>query len=338
MRGLSMELLCCEMNHLITKQALSKYEKGLMQPKANVLESLCKVLKVPKAYFYAQEEVVIGGINFRSEARLAVQASEQMISTAQDKIERYLKIEDLLAIPSCFVNPINNLKIVSTENLEQAAERIRYKWNLGSTPIFSVYEMLESVGVKIIEFEAGTPDIIGFSTLINKSIPLIVINLTANHTTERKRFTALHELGHLLLNFDKEIEGRQIEKYCNLFAGAILCPSTVLYRELGYRRTSLTMNELISLKNRYGISIAAAVHRAKDLNIISERHYNEIFNHHIHENKMESGWGAYPIEEHTDRFERLLQRAIAEGVIDGEELAVMAHDSGESYIKTIKIL
>ena len=89
----------------------------------------------------------------------------------------------------------------------------------------------------------------------------------------------------------------------------------------GGSRQVLALEELVSLRNRYGISVAAAVHRAKDLGIISEVYYNDLFNHHIHANRMEEGWGCYPIEEHTDRFERLLHRCVAEGFLSVEKAA-----------------
>ena len=261
-----------------------------------------------------------------------------MISMAEDRIGRYLKIEELLAISSAVYNPLHSITISCESDIENAAEKLRSKWDLGSIPIFSVFEMLESVGVKLIEFDAGVSHVIGFSTLVNQKIPLIVINLSANGTTERKRFTALHELGHLFLNFSSDIDKSTKERLCNLFAGAVLCPASVLRRELGLVRSTLTLNELVSLKNRYGISVSATVHRAKDLGIISETYYNEIYDNHIHQNIMEIGWGGYPILESTDRFERLVQRAIAEQLISPKEISELTHEKSEKYLLDVIML
>lgn len=337
MRGLSLEALSLKMEGLVTKQALSKYEKGKMQPSETVLQALAEALQLPLGYFL-QRSVEVGQINFRTDSRMSARSVGQMVSIAQDLMERYLRLEDSLSLSSSFVNPLRSLRVASSDDVEKAAERLRSKWQLGCFPIFSVYEMLESVGVKLIEFDAGVSHVMGFSTFVNKDIPLVVVNLSANATVERKRFTALHELGHLLLNFASDLDESRCERLCHLFAGAVLCPSSVLYKELGNVRTSLTLNELVSLKNRYGISVSAIVHRAKDLSVISPQYYNDIFNNHIHANPMERGWGGYPIPEHTDRFERLLMRAVAEGYFSVEEAAELANENLNSYRDEINIL
>ena len=62
----------------------------------------------------------------------------------------------------------------------------------------------------------------------------------------------------------------------------------------------------------YGISIASQVHRAHDLAIISDRVYNKWYDDYINKNKMEEGWGGYPINEVADRLELLAERIITE--------------------------
>jgi Zn-dependent peptidase ImmA (M78 family) len=172
---------------------------------------------------------------------------------------------------------------------------------------------------------------LGFSSLVKPGIPLIVVNLTANTTVERKRFTALHELAHLLLRFPADPPKTQQERYCHRFAGAVLCPSVSFRQEMGERRSALTLDELIHIRERYGISIAATVHRAHDLDIITDTYYNKIFDERIHANRLEEGWGHYPIEEVTTRFERLLQRAVAEQVISMSRAAELANEKLGDY-------
>ena len=315
MRGFSMEDLVRSMQGLVSKQAISKYENGQMMPSSQVLDAIAKSLNLPIDYFFRQG-IQIEQISFRRNGeRIPVRAERQMILVAQDKMERYLHLEDLLAKDFVFKNPLKNRKISTMDDVEVAAQQLRVKWGAGNYPILSVYEMMESVGIKIIEFEAGADCPLGFSTFVNKTIPLIVVNLSNNHTSERKRFTALHELAHLLLNFDKSVADKERERLCHRFAGAFLCPAPVFQEELGYHRTAFTLGELVSLRCRYGISIAAIVHRAKDLDVITDAYYNHIYDTHIHANPMEDGWGTYPIMERTDRYTRLLQRALAEQVI-----------------------
>lgn len=337
MRGLSMEALTRRMDGLITKQAVSKYEQGKMQPTPTVVKALSTALDVPISYFYKQG-AQIGSIKFRIDYRVPAKSYEQMLSFAQDKVEHYLYIEELLALSTPVSLPLKRMIISSAEDAEAAALKLRTAWQLGEWPIFSAYEILESKGVKLVEFEAEVKHVLGFSAWINEQIPMVVINRSANDTTERKRFTTFHELGHLFLRFPEDIIDSRCERLCNRFASALLCPATVLIRELGASRKVLTLEELISLRNRYGISIAAAIHRAKDLGIISDAYYNKLFNHYIHANPLETGWGCYPIEEHTDRYERLLQRAIAEKYLTWKEASELLGESLETHKEAILIL
>lgn len=315
MRGLSMDQLVHSIQGLVSKQAISKYENDQMMPSPQVLAAIAHALHLPIDYF-SRPIIQIEQISFRrSEKQISSRSEKQMILVAQDKMERYLQLEDLLAKTTPFKNPLKYRKIITMDDVETASQQLRIKWGIGNYPILSVYEMLESFGIKIIEFEAGAECALGFSTFINKKIPLIVVNLSNNHTSERKRFTVLHELAHLLLTFDVSVTDKERERLCHRFAGAFLCPASVFIEELGVRRTAFTLGELVSLRCRYGISVAAIVHRAKDLGVITDTYYNHIYDTHIHTNPLEQGWGTYPIMERTNRYDRLLQRALAEQVI-----------------------
>ncbi len=337
MRGLSMDDLVRRMNGVVSKQSISKYERGLMKPNSQVLLAISKCLNLPIDYFY-RDSIAIDKISFREDARIPARSSERLVALAQDKVERYLMLEDLLSIDSSFKNPLSRMRIQDYNDVEKAAELLRKQWELGTYPIFSVYEMMESVGVKIVELEVEDSNVMGFNTLVKGNIPLIVINLSVNGTVERKRFTALHELGHLLLKFSPSLDVKVCERMCNYFAAAVLCPLSVVHREIGTRRTVLTLDELTSLKSRYGISVSAIVHRVKDVGIITVEYYNQIFDQRIHQNLMEEGWGGYPIPECTDRFERLLLRAVAEQVISMSRAAELAGEKLGDFREKLDVI
>ena len=337
LRGLSMDALSLKMNRMVSKQAISKYETGKMNPSVNVMKCVAEALHLPLSYFKTAP-VLVGDLNFRIDRNIPAQSVSRMISVTKDKIERYLKVESILGISQTFKNPLRGIKVQDKQDVEKCVAKLRSKWELGTMSVFSVYDMLESHCVKVIEFDCGVKHVIGFSTMINKNIPLVVINLSANVTTERKRFTALHELAHILLSFSEGLEENTKERLCNYFAGAMLCPAPVFEREIGESREHIALAELTSLKTRFGISVAAAVHRARDLGIISERYYNYIFDNYIHGNIMENGWGGYPICERTDRFDRLLQRIVAEGFADEKQLSGILDADSKKIIREMTIL
>ena len=93
-----------------------------------------------------------------------------------------------------FQNPILGTFISCQEDIENAANTLREKWNLGIKPIPSVIEMLEEKGLKVIEIDASDA-FQGFKAEANEEL---VIVLNKNDNACRKRFTAVHELAHIV--------------------------------------------------------------------------------------------------------------------------------------------
>ena len=145
-------------------------------------------------------------------------------------------------------------------------------------------------------------DVYGLSTWADHRIPLMVLDTRCSKTTaERLRFTAAHELAHLLLSLPPSSD-LSVEKRCNKFASFFLFPKSAFIEEMGgERRDELTLEEMIDLKELYGVSIAAQVHEAWDLQMISREHYDWWYDENIKKNKMEEGWGVYTFPETVGR-------------------------------------
>lgn len=73
-------------------------------------------------------------------------------------------------------------------------------------------------------------------------------------------------------------------------------------------RSCLTLDELTDLKTAYGISVAAQVHEAWDIGMISRKHYDWWYDGPIRDNIRETGWGAYPLPETIGRERRIDSR------------------------------
>jgi Zn-dependent peptidase ImmA (M78 family) len=161
--------------------------------------------------------------------------------------------------------------------------------------------------------------------MVNSKIPLIVLNKEKlRKALDRKRLTALHELGHLVLNLENFKE-RDEEKLCHYFAGAMLIPSTTLKKELGGKRSRLSLNELSALKQQYGISMQALVYRAKDLGIVSENYLKQFFFMFTQMGYRNEEPVAYEGYEHSNRFSQLLFRALAEEFISMSKAASLSN-------------
>ena len=186
----------------------------------------------------------------------------------------------------------------------------------------NVIEMLEAKGVKVYEVEENEL-FDGMSTWVN-GIPVIVINKDMNIV--RKRFTALHELAHLVLEFSEDIVNeKEKERLCHNFAGAFLLPKEPFLKEFGGKRSNVSLEELKIIDEYYGISVQAIMARAKVLNLISEHSYRD-FNIWLSKNGCrKKELGEYKGKESPIRFKKLLYQATAKGAISMSKAAALAN-------------
>lgn len=323
--GLSLRELSNALKGLVSHNAISKYEKGEMMPDSKVLIALSKVLDVKTDYFIRPQTVEISKIEFRKKSSLTVKKTNAIKENIKDNIERYIELETFLNFENAFNNPIKDMVIENAEDVENAVKELLHKWDLGINALPNVIEMLEDKDIKVVEIDADEK-FDGLSGWANQDIPIIVIN--QNFTVERKRFTALHELGHLLLSINNEaFTHKEIERFCHQFAGAMLLPKETMFNELGKKRSSVSLNELIYIKESYGISIQAIMARAKNLGIITDDQYVKfrILVNKVPNLKLEIGYGEYKGVEQSSRFKQLLYRATAEEIISMSKAASLSN-------------
>ncbi len=310
MMNLSMDKLAGQTDGAVTKQSVSRYEKGVMRPKRDAEAALAKALNISVDYFHGTN-MQIGMPMLRTTSGEKLTAEEFAAPEAKLSFwaERYLAKEKKAGIHTCFKNPIPKTPVAEPEDTIRAANLLLSRWNCGDGLLPSILRLLEHKGIKIMAMELPD-DVWGMSTWADKKHPLIVIDLNLGKTTvDRLRFTAAHELAHLLLTFPKSLEHKQIEKLCSKFASFFLFPKDTFIDEMGSaKRTQLTLEELIDLKEVYGVSVAAQVHEAWDLRMISREHYDWWYDERIKKNDWETGWGVYKFSETLGRERRIESR------------------------------
>jgi Zn-dependent peptidase ImmA (M78 family) len=327
--NLSQDELVELINGKVKKTAIAKYERGEMMADANVVEALAKALNQRVDYFYRPFNVAISNVEFRAKASLGTRKEESLRQVISSRIERYVELEQLLNVSSRFENPLRDFIVMSNEDAEVAARELNKAWNLGTDALGKVTGILENNGIKVIEIEADT-DFDGYSALVNNNIPVIVLRSNLN-TTERKRLTAFHELGHLLIKFADGISPNEKERMCSRFAGALLLPAVNLYSELGRFRSALSGFELGLLKDKYGISALAIVVRAYQLNIITNFTQIKLINF-CRQTKLETHIGSNNSTDNASRFDLLLSRALTEDIISQNKAAELAFTTLDDFL------
>ena len=312
----------------VSKQAISQYENGRKKPNSTTLVTLARYFNRPVSFFLRPVTATLDQVEFRKKAKLQGKKLEAVKAEILDRLEPYLELEDILQLDTPFQNPLNALPIHSIEDAELAADQLREAWNIGTNPIPNSLEMLEDAGIKVVEVDTGL-QFDGLSTWIKRDIPIIVLNQQLD--VLRKRFTAMHELGHLLLQLPKAADHRFKEQACNRFAGAMLIPAAELKKELGEKRRHLILSELIAIKEYFGISLAALVYRCQDQEIFPRALTTRFWKWRNQEPnlKKENGFGHYSGVEHSNRFDQLLYKALAEDIISLSKAAGLSQLSIE---------
>jgi Zn-dependent peptidase ImmA (M78 family) len=150
-----------------------------------------------------------------------------------------------------------------------AARLIRSFWGLGSGPIPHLVRSMEQSGliVTLIPFAGpDTPRIDAFST---SRLPRPIAVLTPDRANDvfRHRFTAAHELGHILLHSNSAPGDLNQEREADVFAAELLTPRDVILPELPSR---IDFSKFEQLSRTWGVSVKSLIYRSREVGLISE--------------------------------------------------------------------
>ncbi len=326
MAGLSLQELADRLDNVVTKQSLNKYEQGKMKPDSGLVITLSKVLSIPVDYFFSKPsaEIELKNIDYRKfSTKISRREQYSIEEKAKATFERYFELEKILQLEDTPEYFAFDTIIADAEDAEAAAKQLRKSWNLGYDPIPDVVETLEDKGYRIIELD--TPE--GFDGMRADAGGRKIIVLRKNDRNNdvvRKRFTALHELAHHGLKFSNKLAEKEIESLCHVFACAVLYPEDMARKELHKERFHFYQNELIIIKERWGLSFPAIFSRSRKLGVINDYVYKKL-NVGYRERKLHLNEpGRFFSKERPVRFERLIYLGLAKEVISINDASYFA--------------
>lgn len=311
--GMTLDDLAEKLGHDVTKQALSKYERGASQPPASRLNDLSRALGVRVSFLLSDPTAEVRWRGFRKHASLPKSEMARLSATAEKRLEDELRLRELFQLGTTHDVPIDS-GAADFEGAEEAAEQLRERWHLSDAPINGLIETVEAHGAVVVAWE-DDDRFDGISGETDAGTPVIVVNL--KRSSDRIRFDVAHELGHLVVRAGSDEP--QNELLAHRFAAAFLVPRASAVRELGKRRRSLSIQELGLLKQRWGLSMQGWVHRAFDLGVIDSA-TNRALNIEFRVRRWKV---TEPVDyeglEAPALLRRLLWRAIAERAITHQE-------------------
>ncbi len=338
---LSMDALCEKVQGIVSKQAVSKYEAAKMMPSSSTLIALSEALNVDMDYFFQPfkfdvEEIQV---SFRKKSSVKSKDTAALKIRIQEEIERYLEIEEILGKESSIYNKVETSKVLSSpKDMAECATLVREKWQLGFDPIANVQDILEANGIKVIPI-SGPEGFDGVSGMVNE-MPIVVLNKDMK-MAERLRFTALHEVGHLLFNpnLSSSLSEHDKEKMCHAFASEMLLPSQVINNSLA-GKSNLSLNELIFRQEMFGISIDAIMYKLFQMGVVTEKRYK---NFQIHK-KMSKAFctmveqSRYTEKLKDSRYTAMVYSALAQQLITTSKAASMLGCSVASVRNNVNVI
>lgn len=304
----------------VSPATISKWRSGTQAPERGALDRLASVVNVSSEWFTRPINSKISTPLFRSNASAHTTARRMLETRLEWAQEIALSLAEFVDYP--FLNlPTREFKEpdeITPDEIELAANECRDLWQIGRMAIEDLALAVESAGVILIREETGVSKIEGLSAWSDVlERPLILLSADKDNGY-RSRFDLAHELGHLILHkhIPRPTERdryKQLEKQAHYFAGAFLLPAETFADEV---RTPTTLDDLLLLKRRWGISVAAIVMRLHALKILDDDGKQLLFK------RRSTRWGAKAEPGDGDRAPerpRLLNRTIDllvnEGVI-----------------------
>ena len=335
--GLSLRNLESKIDHRVTAQAISKYERDESVPSSGVLIALARALDVKEDYLVSDIDIVLEKVEFRIKHKISKREEAQLEAQILDLLERYLTVEEFLGLPTVVWDMPRDAPWPVWHNLaevEQASLSLRRHWHLGLDPISNIVELFEERGIKILSIYLSKIDGLVAQVRREDKTVVSVIVVNQSHSRERQRFTVAHELGRLVLDVASSIDS---EKAAHRFAGAFLMPAETLRAEIGKHRKTMSWYELFALKTIFGVSVQALTHRCRELGIFD----NSLFQLLLAKFRSR-GWSNPPFKEPHEtigekpkRFERLCYRAVTEGAISEAKAAELLKISVHELVRLI---
>lgn len=263
----------------VTAAAIGQYERGEVTPRAETISALAQALRVPAGFFAhgrPKVRVDIAQASFRRLRATTVAQQQQAVAYVEQVWELATYLEERVEFPEVNLPDWAQYDDGTTGDAPDpitAAREVRAYWGLGTDPIkFLVYE-LERHGILTVLFSLKEDDasdetrhIDAFST---SALPRPLIVLTPDKADDvlRHRFSAAHELGHLVLHHGRLGTDSISEREADAFAAEFLTPREELRKELPVR---FNLSRLEELSQKWGASTKSLVFRSKELELISE--------------------------------------------------------------------
>lgn len=326
----------------VTPAAVGQYESGVTKPRPDLIPRLAEVLGVPLTFFvYGRPHARVDAskAHFRSLRSARAWQRDKAIAHVQQVGQLTGALEKRVQLPPVnlpgFAGGEVHAGVELPRSPEEAARALRAYWQMGTRPIPHLVRHLEARGIVV---DAPPPnhadrEVDAFS--IADLRPIMV--LTANRTDDvyRYRFTAAHELGHLVLHGDTAPGDTQHEREADAFAAEFLTPRDSILPELPAR---VDLRRLAELQQVWGVSVDSLLYRCREVGLLSAPAAGRAWRR-LAELRHQPGFATESVSRYPGEQPVMLRQAF-ELAAKETDLTVLdlAHELGWSVSRTEELL
>ena len=323
-RGLSQVALAGMVG--VSPATISKWKSGQQSPEAEALVNLSQVINVTPEWFTRPLPEKCSLPLFRSNASAHANARTMLEARLEWALDIALALSEFVDFPEvnlpkrAFTDP----EQITNADIEDAADECRELWNLGRRAIPDLAMAVEGAGVILVREETGVATIEGLSAWSQALGRPLVLLSSDKQNGFRSRFDLAHELGHLILHkginrSTDPVRHKVMEDQAHRFAGAFLLPAETFAAEV---KSPVTLDSLLLMKQRWGVSVAAMVMRLWALKVIDDDAKGLLFK------RRSARWGvkAEPgddgrVPEQTRLLKRTIELLASSGIMPVEAVS-----------------
>ncbi|RHW46099.1 hypothetical protein DS832_07050 [Bombilactobacillus bombi] len=295
LHGMSRRSLAVELN--CSEQTIGQYERGVLNPKMKNIIDMSAYFAVKSSFFYSKlpvkDTIPEKNIAYRSrdrDVRKKTLEGSTKLKLASSIIEFCESSFNLKASPLLTaIDEVNSIKN-KQENSDLSKNQIESYANitrnlLGIKSNSELLYNLELNGVYVIESDAlSYADAYSVWSRNNDNRLIRPFIVLGNSTTlVRRIFDLAHELGHLVIHYDVDMnnlekeEFLRCEKEANEFASAFLLPQNEVSSWIKMVIHKGDPDAYIPVKQKYYVSLATAAYRAYELGYLSKQENSRFF-------------------------------------------------------------
>ena len=226
--------------------------------------------------------------------RETVEPADAMAGIKRQVVQKnaaYAKIESDLGLVAATTLQLTHPFSIDERGAEILARALRTSCDAGATPFSDLVELLESRNVRVALVKT-VPDIQS-RAFYNVETHVLTIAVNKRLIPERQLYRIAYELGYACLfgstGFATVHETPGVHKFVRRFAAAFLMPEETLRAltaQLALGPTNWTLDLLLQLKFKFGVTAETFAHRLEKLGLLApplRKHFKEEFRNYYEE-------------------------------------------------------